>query len=149
MSPPLNCAAGEGRIAAICAVGLFLLLTSVALAGADTPPPSAFLWLVAAFATLSGVAYRRVKTYLRARPLPGGRQARAAAFEGCAVGLTLGLMWMLGSGGEPGVTPSISDRVIFLAVMGGLGASTAAVLWWIAAWMHRRLSHQASARRRR
>jgi drug/metabolite transporter (DMT)-like permease len=120
-------------------VGLFLLLTAVALAGADRPPPPRFTWLVIAFGVLSAVAHLRLKNHLSALRRTGGGQPGAVALEGCAAGFSLGLFAVVLGGGEPSVTPSLLDRLIGFGVLGVLGAGCALALWWIAARMQRRL----------
>ena len=130
---------GEARIAAVCTVGLFLLLTAVALAGADRPPPPRFTWLVIAFGVLSAVAHLRLKNHLSALRRTGGGQPGAVALEGCAAGFSLGLFAVVLGGGEPSVTPSLLDRLMGFGVLGVLGAGCALALWWIAARMQRRL----------
>lgn len=130
---------GEARIAAICAGGLFLFLSAVALAGADRPPPPRFGGLVVAFGVISGVAYRRLRKRLSHRRLTSADQAFGAACEGWVAGLGLALFALVAGRGEPGVMPSLHARLIGFGVMGALGACAALMLWWIAAGLQRRL----------
>jgi len=120
------------KAAILCAVTFFLVWTTLAGALADRPPPPGFLLLVALFGGLAVLVYFRVRSYLVWRDTGVRMRVARVALEGCAAGVCAALALAM-TGGEPSVTPSALDRAIWVAVLGGLGAVSALIVYAAAA----------------
>ena len=120
------------RVAAGLAVGFFVAVSLISLAGADWPPPRRFVLLLLAFAVLAGVLQLRLRCLLiRYLQKPGGCMASAAR-EGGLAGLALGLFLLAIGGGEPSLPPSASNTTLSLCALGISGALGAIGLWSMA-----------------
>jgi hypothetical protein len=120
------------------ALVFFVFWLAVLLAGADRPPPRAFLWIVLVIALCAAVVYWRIPTYLAwARSRQNGRFWRVA-LDGLAAGLVVALPFALQGSGEPGVTMRPVDYLLWFAVLGLLGVLNAEALYAINALLDRR-----------
>jgi len=120
------------RVAAALAVGFFVAVSLISLAGADWPPPRRFGWLLLAFAVLAGVLQQRLRCLLiHHLQEPGGGMAIAAR-EGGLAGLALGLFLLAIGGGEPSLPPSASNTILSLSALSITGALGAIGLWSLA-----------------
>jgi drug/metabolite transporter (DMT)-like permease len=120
------------RVAAGLAVGFFVAVSLISLAGADWPPPRRFGLLLLAFAVLAGVLQQRLRCLLiRHLQKPGGGMAIAAR-EGGLAGLALGLSLLAIGGGEPSLPPSVSNTILSLSALGITGTLGAIGLWSLA-----------------
>lgn len=124
------------RIARRCAIGAFTICSALALVGADFPPPAGFLWLAAIFAVLAVVVRIRVAGRLAARAV--GRRVAPAALEGLIAGFLVAATLLVCVPVDPGVVPTLIDRAVWFAVLGGAGAVTAQFIWAAALVMWRR-----------
>lgn len=120
------------RVAAATAVGFFLAISLIALAGADWPPPRRFGWLLLAFAVLALLLHQRLHTLLIRQLQPQGGGMVIAAREGGLAGVGLGLFLLAIGGGEPSLPPSAGSTALGLSAMGITGALGAIGLWSMA-----------------
>lgn len=111
----------DRRFALWLALAVFVGWLAILLAGADHPPPRGFLWIVLLDFIAGGCVYLRVPRYLywQSRRMPG-RYLRVL-FDGLVIGLAFGAVPMLVGGGEPSVTPTWIDRVIWFTVLALVG----------------------------
>jgi len=114
--------------------GTWLLL---ALAIADFPPPPGFVILVLILLACALLVYLRVPVYLcwGAKGAKGRilRVARDGLLGGGAIALL-----SLFSPGEPSIQPELSDRLIGIGVLFGLGVGNALAAYAFGAWLDRR-----------
>ena len=128
--------AGFHRTPLLCAIVAFGGSSLLALAGADWPPPTGFLWLEALLAILAMVVYRRVLSRLTARSQ--GRRVPVAAVEGVIASVTAGLVLIALRLGDPDITLDPRDHVVWILVVGLAGAVAAQSLWGLAVLVDRR-----------
>jgi hypothetical protein len=120
------------RVAAGLAVGFFVAVSLISLAGADWPPPRRFGWLLLAFAVQAGVLQQRLRCRLirhLQKPVCG---MATTAREGGLAGLALGLFLLAIGGGEPSLPPLASNTILSLSALGITGALGAIGLWSLA-----------------
>lgn len=123
------------RVSSLNAILFFAFWLAVLYAGADHPPPPGFIWLVLLTLAAACLVYWRVGTYLtwieRGRP----RHLLRVIGEGFGVGLAFALLAGAASSllryGEPTVRPQASSYLIWLCVVGVVGAATAAAIYLI------------------
>ena len=129
------------RTALLNAVLFFVVWLAILYAGADQPPPPGFIFVVLLDLVAAGVVYWRVPFYLA---WIASRRRNALLFvvlDGLVAGLAfaalpLAARWWLG-GGEPSVAPTMADSLIWLAVVGVVGALNAVAIYlanWGAFW---------------
>lgn len=115
------------------AIGTGLLLTAVALMGADRPPPPGFLAVVVVAGALSVLIAFALPRWRAARA--PHRLTRGPAAQGALVGALIWLIfYLLPFSGEPSITPSVGDHLIGVGVSVLLGAGGA----WLLARIARR-----------
>ena len=132
------------RIARNNAIIFFCFWLLVLLAGADRPPPRAFLWMVPVVALCAALVYWRVPTYIDwYRTRQNGRLWRVA-LDGLAAGLVVAVPFALQGSGEPGVTMQPVDYLIWFAIMGLMGVLNAEALYVINALLARRRDRTSS-----
>jgi Kef-type K+ transport system membrane component KefB len=119
----------DRTIALSCSVGLFLTATAVALAAAEKPPPVGFLTLVVALAVLSAVTYVRLLANMRSLGTRRWGRFVHVAVEGLAGGLALAIVLTLAFRGGPEGSTRPADLVIWLEVVGVVGALAAIAVW--------------------
>ncbi len=127
--------AGFHRTALLCAIVAFGGASLLALAGADWPPPSGFLWLEALLAILATGVYFRVLSRLIARSQ--GRRVPVAAVEGVIASVAAGFALLGFNLGDPDVRLDLRDHAVWILVVGLVGAVAAQSLWGLAVWFDR------------
>jgi hypothetical protein len=130
------------KIAAINAVLFFFFWLLILLAGADFPPPRAFLWITLAIAACAIAVYWRIPTYLdwylTQRP---GRLA-LVILDGLIVGFVMAAVFILNRNGEPSVPAmGLADYAIWFVILGLIGVFNAAALYIINVLIVRKLEH--------
>jgi hypothetical protein len=117
----------------------FLGWLGILYVGADHPPPPGFLLLVLIDLLAAGLVYWRVPTYKNwARELKKNRWF-LALLEGTAAGLAIaGMVLVFPGTGEPGVQPSFTDYMVWLAVSGVVGATNAGLVYGLSAYLSRK-----------
>jgi hypothetical protein len=114
--------------------GTWLLL---ALAIADFPPPPGFVIVLLILFACALLVYLRVPVYLhwRAEGAKGRtlRVVRDGFFGGGAIALL-----SLFSPGEPSIDPELSDRLIGISLLFGLGIGNALAAYAFGSWLDRR-----------
>ena len=115
-------------------LGTWLLL---ALAIADFPPPPGFVVVVLMLLACALLVYLRVPVYLRWRAEGARGRILRVARDGLLGGGAIALLSLL-SPGEPSVQPGLSDRMIGISVLIGLGIGNALAADAFGSWLHRR-----------
>lgn len=116
-------------VARVLAIATFIGLVAIAYAGADHPPPPGFV-IVIGLALLCAVGVWWLVPHVVDAPLRVG-VLRGAGAGACAA-LLCALLLLLTGSGEPSVTPTLTDRLVFFAVaivtgaLGGLAVTMAA-----------------------
>jgi hypothetical protein len=114
--------------------GTWLLL---ALAITDFPPPPGFVIVLLILLACALLVYLRVPVYLRWQAeCAKGRTLRVAR-DGLLGGGAIALLSLF-SPGEPSIQPELSDRLIGIGVLIGLGIGNALVAYAFGAWLNRR-----------
>ena len=121
------------RVAGIFFAAWLLL----ALAIADFPPPPGFVILALVLLACALLVYRRVPVYLRWRAEGAKGRLFRVARDGLLGGGAIALLSLL-SPGEPSIQPALSDRLIGIGVLIGLGAANALAAYAFGAWLSRR-----------
>lgn len=117
------------------AFAAFFACLATALAGADFPPPAAFLWLVPLAAIGAITIYLRMPTYAQWAIAGLRRSLLRALAEGCGFGIAMGLLAMLIPGtGDPTARHAVGPSlIIWLAVIGAVGAAGSGVVYVLTA----------------
>ena len=120
------------------AIGFFVFWLGVLYAGADHPPPAGFLWAVLLDLLAAALVYVRVPTYLDwARSRTPWRVLRALR-DGAGVGLTFATVALLLPGtGQPGIHPTVVDRVLWFVILSCVGSGSAWVTYGLCALLAR------------
>jgi len=121
------------RVAGIFFAAWLLL----ALAIADFPPPPGFVILVMVLLACALLVYRRVPVYLRWRAEGAKGRLFRVARDGLLGGGAIALLSLL-SPGEPSIQPALSDRLIGIGILIGLGVANALAAYAFGAWLCRR-----------
>jgi hypothetical protein len=114
--------------------GTWLLL---ALAIADFPPPPGFVILALVLLACALLVFLRVPVYLRWRAEGAKGRLFRVARDGLLGGGAIALLPLL-SPGEPSIQPALSDRLIGIGVLIGLGAANALAAYAFGAWLSQR-----------
>jgi hypothetical protein len=114
--------------------GTWLLL---GLAIADFPPPPGFLILALILVACALLVYLRVPAYLRWRAAGVNGRVLKVARDGLLGGGAIGLLSLL-SPGEPSIQPELSDRLIGIGLLIGLGVVNALAAYAFGSWLFRR-----------
>ena len=114
--------------------GTCLLL---ALAIADFPPPPGFVIVLLVLLACAVLVYLRVPVYLRWRAEGARGRILRVARDGLLGGGAIALLSLL-SPGEPSVQPGLSDRMIGISVLIGLGIGNALAAYAFGSWLYRR-----------
>jgi hypothetical protein len=109
------------RVAGIL-FGIWLLL-----AIADFPPPPGFAIVLLVLLACALLVYLRVPVYLRWQAEGANGRILRVARDGLLGGGAIALLSLL-SPGEPSVQPGLSDRMIGISVLTGLGIGNALVV---------------------
>lgn len=121
------------RISSLNAILFFAFWLAVLYAGADHPPPRGFIWLVLLTLAAACLVYWRVGTYLTWIERGQPRYLLRVVGEGFVVGLAFALVASTASSllgyGKPTVQPQMSSYLIWLFVVGVVGAATAAAIY--------------------
>lgn len=129
-----NGAMADLNIANRVALAFFGAWVAIAYAGADHPPPPAFLLLIGLLLACAIVLRDRLPTYLRwhAQKTVGRftRVIRDGALGGAAVYLFL----LVVGPGEPAIEPDLIDRLIGAAVVIVLGVTNTLMAYGCAVW---------------
>jgi hypothetical protein len=109
----------NARSRLLIVIVFFVLWIAVLYAGADHPPPRGFFTLLMPLVAACALFfYWRIPAY--ADWSRSGRIARVAV-DGIIAGAVVAGIVMLLSTGEPTITPGTIDRLIFVAVLAGVG----------------------------
>jgi len=114
--------------------GAWLLL---ALAIADLPPPPGFVIVVLILLACALLVSLRVPVYLRWRAEGTHGRLLRVARDGCLGGGAIALLSLL-SPGEPSIQPELSDRLIGMSVLIGLGIVNSLAAYAFGSWLCRR-----------
>jgi hypothetical protein len=106
----------------------------LALAIADFPPPPGFVILVLILLACAMLVYLRVPVYLRWRVEGARGRILVVARDGLLGGVAIGLLSLL-SPGEPSIQPALSDRLIGIGILIGLGVVNALAAYAFGAWL--------------
>jgi len=119
--------------------GTWLLL---ALAIADFPPPPGFVIVLLVLLACALLVYLRVPVYLRWRAAGAKGRTLRVARDGLLGGGAIALLSLL-SPGEPSIQPGLSDRLIGIGVLIGLGIGNALAAYAFGLWLDRPETHAA------
>jgi hypothetical protein len=117
--------------------GLFGTWLLLALAIADFPPPPGFVILVMILLACALLVFLRVPVYLRWRAEGAKGRILRVARDGLLGGGAIALLSLL-SPGEPSIQPALSDRLIGMSGLIGLGVANALAAYAFGAWLCRR-----------
>ena len=109
----------------------------LALGIADLPPPPGFVILVLILLACALLVYLRVPVYLRWRAEGAQGRVLRVARDGFLGGGAIALLSLL-SPGEPSIQPELSDRLIGMSVLIGLGVVNALAAYAFGSWLCRR-----------
>jgi hypothetical protein len=109
----------------------------LALAIADFPPPRGFVIVLLVLLACALLVYVRVPVYLRWRARGARRRILRVARDGLLGGGAIALLSLL-SPGEPSIQPELSDRLIGIGVLIGLGVANALAAFAFGSWLCRR-----------
>ncbi|MFM7264711.1 MAG: hypothetical protein ACKOZW_03785 [Cyanobium sp.] len=116
--------------ARIIALAFFTLWLGILLAGADHPPPPGFGLLILLDFIAAILVYLRLPTYVAWSTTRKKNRLLRVLLEGLVTGLVLALiLQLIPGGGEPSVAPSLGSRLIWFAVIGGVGAANTLLLY--------------------
>ena len=113
--------------------GTWLLL---ALAIADFPPPPGFVIVLLILLACALLVYLRVPVYLRWRAEGAKGRTLRVARDGLLGGGAIALLSLF-SPGEPSIQPGLSDRLIGIGVLIGLGVGNALAAYAFGLWLDR------------
>lgn len=126
----------------IIAAGFFVVWIGILYAGADHPPPVGFLWLVLLCLLAAGVVYLRMPTYANWSATRHRFRLIRVFLDGIVAGLIFALIPLVfNGGGEPGIQPTWADRMIWFAVLAGVGAANAMIVYFFSS-VSGRLDHK-------
>ena len=114
--------------------GTWLLL---ALAIADFPPPPGFVIVLLILFACALLVYLRVPVYLRWQAEGAMGRILRVVRDGLLGGGMIALLSLF-SAGEPSIRPELSDRLIGIGVLFGLGIGNALAAYAFGSWLHRR-----------
>ena len=115
----------------VIAAGFFIVWVGILYAGADHPPPVGFIWLVLLCLLAAGIVYLRVPTYIKWSATRRRFRLLRVFVDGIVAGLLFALLPLLfNSGGEPGIRPTWVDRMIWFAVLAGVGVANAMIVYF-------------------
>ena len=127
------------KIAVINSVTFFIIWLLILLAGADFPPPRAFIWIVLIVAISALVVFWRVPTYINwVRTSRPGHRWRVL-IDGIMAGICAALPFALSGSGEPSVTMQPVDYAIWFIVLAVMGIFNSVTIYIINGWMAKRL----------
>lgn len=119
------------------AIAFFFAWLVVLLAGADRPPPPGFLLIVLLDAIAAAGIFYRVPHYLQWQSERQPHRWLRVLGDGAAIGLVFALVPLLLGSGEPSVTPTPFDRLVWFAVLAAIGIVNAMLIYACVA-AHRR-----------
>ena len=111
--------------------GIWLLL---ALAIAGVPPPPGFVIVLLILLACALLVYLRVPVYLRWQVDGLNGSALRVARDGLLGGGAIAVLSLL-SPGEPSIQPGLSDRLIDIGVLIGLGIGNALAAYAFGLWL--------------
>jgi hypothetical protein len=123
------------RLARNLAIAFFAFWLVILLAGADKPPPRAFLWMVLVIALCAVVVYRRIPTYLEWQHTRRPGRLWRVALDGLIAGLLAAALPLALRGGEPSATPQATDYAIWFTVLAILGMLNSGAIFAICAFI--------------
>ncbi len=110
------------------AVFFFVIWLSILYAGADHPPPSGFILVIIFDLVASLIIYFRVPVYIEWQITHKTNRLLQVGLEGFLAGIVIALITALTSSGEPSVTLTPIDKIIWFAVLGIVGAINAVLV---------------------
>ena len=140
------------KLAAANGAGFFCFWLLVLYAGADHPPPPGFLWLVLLLVLCALLVTWRVPRYIEWHLSGQQRHLLRVLLEGFSAGIGAGMIALLfsfsdgGYGGEPSVTPTEIDILLWLAVLGIVGLLNALFIYGANAFIANRLVRYETGR---
>jgi hypothetical protein len=114
--------------------GMWLLLV---LAIADFPPPPGFVSLLLILLACAVLVYLRVPLYLRWQEEGANGRMLRVARDGFLGGGAIALLSLF-SPGEPSIQPELSDRLVGIGILVGLGVGNALAAYAFGSWLSRR-----------
>lgn len=111
------------RFAIRVSLAFFCAWLLLQLLAADIPPPRGFLLLILLDLVAASGIYLRIPVYQTWQATRRPRRRWLVMREGAIGGLALALVIMFASEGEPTVTPTWVDRLVWCAVLAALGAA--------------------------
>jgi hypothetical protein len=115
-------------------LGAWLLL---ALATADFPPPPGFVIAIVMLSACALLVYLRIPVYLRWRAEAAEGRLIRVARDGSLGGGAIALLSLL-SPGESSIQSELSDRLISISILIGLGVINALAAYAFGSWLCRR-----------
>ena len=113
------------------------LLLALALAIADFPPPPGFVIMLLILLACALLVYQRVPVYLRWQAEGAMGRILRVVRDGLLGSGAIALLSLF-SAGEPSIRPELSDRLIGIGVLFGLGIGNALAAYAFGSWLHRR-----------
>lgn len=131
-------------ITRMVAVGFFVVWLGILFAGADHPPPLGF-WLVVLLDLVAAwLVYLRLPTYVAWSIARKKNRLFRVLLDGLTTGLALALiLQLIPGGGEPSVTPTLGSRLIWFAVVGGVGATNTLLLYGGSSYLNAKFNLRA------
>lgn len=129
-------------LAARIAIGFFIFWLLVLLAGADKPPPPGFIFIIILDVIAAFLVYRRVPIYILWYHNKQKSRWVRVIIEGSVIGLLMGGLTMLFSGGgDPSLPPAtIFDRLIWFGVLGMMGIVNSLAVYLTAVFFSKRIA---------
>ncbi len=125
----------QRKIAKYIAIVFFCVWLGLLLAAADFPPPRGFIYVIILDVILSWVVYSRAGTYIGWSASRKKHRLLRVLLDGLVAGFSVAvIVILLPVGGEPSVTQTSVDYVIWLSVLGTLGAANAILVYGISAF---------------
>ncbi len=137
---------GTRRFARRLALAFFIGWLVILVAGADFPPPAGFVLLVVLDALAAGCVYYRVPYYLHWQSVAWPRRLPAVLLDGAVVGLLFALVPVVVHQGEPAVTPTALDMLIWFGVLTTVGIANSMLVYLCTA-VYRRVTGQQDSER--
>ena len=127
----------------VIAAGFCVIWLGILYAGADHPPPVGFFWLVLLCLIAAVLVFIRVPAYASWSEARSRFRLLRVVLDGVVAGLVFALIpLVINGGGEPSIDPSWGDRMIWFAVLAGVGVTNAMIVYFFS-FVSNRLAQDA------